>query len=87
MRRDVEDALHISAEPSASRLVRWDRAIPQLEVGHLDLVDQIERSLRREIPGVVVSGAGYRGTGIPDCIAQAYSAAERVLSHLSSGRA
>lgn len=80
MRADVEEALHITAEPSSSRLIRWDRAIPQLEVGHLALIDDIERSLRREAPGVVVAGAGYRGTGIPDCIAQAYAAAEGVLA-------
>lgn len=87
MREDLSDALGITTDPTATRLMRWPRAIPQLAVGHFDRMDEIERSLRSEAPGVVVAGTGYRGTGIPDCIAQAYSAADRVLADLGARRA
>ncbi|MGZ8592129.1 MAG: protoporphyrinogen oxidase [Actinomycetota bacterium] len=74
-RSDDELIARVSAElashlglPSGAEdavVVRWPDAMPQYAVGHLDLVDRIERSLP---PGVFVTGQSYRGTGLPDCV-------------------
>jgi protoporphyrinogen/coproporphyrinogen III oxidase len=58
-----------------SRVTRWPGAFPQYLPHHLDRVDRIERTLRAETPGLVVTGASYRGIGVPACVRQGRSAA------------
>ena len=64
-------------------MTRWPGAFPQYDVGHLDRVADIERSLSRW-PGLAVAGAAYRGVGIPACIASGYHAASAVLGRHSA---
>ena len=56
------------------RVYRWPEATPQMEVGHLERVAEIDAHLAR-VPGLFLTGAGLRGTGIPDVIADATKAA------------
>jgi oxygen-dependent protoporphyrinogen oxidase len=79
MEGDLADILGITTAPDIRRLTRWEQGIPQFEVGHLEAMDLIERGLA-EWPRVALAGAGYRGTGIPDCIAQGRTAAKKVLA-------
>jgi oxygen-dependent protoporphyrinogen oxidase len=78
---EVEKATSFGVEPSASRVVRWDRSMPHYEVGHLDRVARIEEALAAT-PGLFVTGSAFRGVGIPDCIRQGREAADRVLHYL-----
>jgi protoporphyrinogen/coproporphyrinogen III oxidase len=82
---DLEAACGIGAGPAATRVSRWNRAMPQYEVGHLDRLAGIEASLAAA-PGVFVTGSGYRGVGIADCVRQAAETAERVRAHLAAPR-
>jgi oxygen-dependent protoporphyrinogen oxidase len=66
--------LGIRGAPTLTRVYRWNRASPQQEVGHLDLVAKIDAQLARH-PGLFVSAAGFRGVGIPDCVADARATA------------
>jgi oxygen-dependent protoporphyrinogen oxidase len=79
--REVEAATPLGAPPDAARVVRWDRSMPQYDVGHLQRVNRIEEILSG-VPGVFVAGSAYRGVGIPDCIRQGREAAHRVLAYL-----
>ena len=83
--RDLQTTLQVSAPVLSERVTRWHRGIPQYSVGHLDLVDSIEDDLASAGP-VVVAGAGYRGSGIPDCITQAGRAATRMVELTAGGR-
>ena len=58
---------------------RWMRSFPQYEPGHLDLVERIERKLAEEAPNIVVTGAAFRGLGVPACIRQGREAAVELL--------
>jgi protoporphyrinogen/coproporphyrinogen III oxidase len=82
---DVARALGAATlgEPVKTRVLRWNRAMPQYEVGHLERVAAIEDALVGECPGVFVTGSAYRGVGIADCVRQAGEAAERVVEHLA----
>ncbi len=80
--RDLVTTMGIGSPPNATRVTRWERSIPQYAVGHLELVTQIEDRLAAVGP-IAITGAGYRGSGIPDCIAQADRAAATV--HVSLG--
>lgn len=81
VRHEIE-AVTPLGDPSAARVVRWPKAMPQYDVGHLDRIDTIERALRA-VPGVVVAGSAYRGVGIPDCIRQGNDTAAATWSYLS----
>ncbi len=74
--------------PEAWRVTRWERAIPQYTVGHLERVESAERELAGW-PGLVLTGAAYRGVGVASCIAQAKTAAARVvgLARMEKGAA
>ncbi len=72
----------IKVEPTYTEVNRWWRAMPQYTLGHLDRLAQLDAAASR-YPGLVVTGAGYRGVGIPDCIREGASAAERIVQHLA----
>jgi oxygen-dependent protoporphyrinogen oxidase len=62
--------------------------MPQYGVGHLERVAAIEALLPR-YPGLTLTGNGFRGIGIPDCIHQAQQTADRMvheLAQLPAGR-
>jgi oxygen-dependent protoporphyrinogen oxidase len=80
---EVQAATPIRATPEAWRVVRWDRAMPQYEVGHLARISRVEAALG-ETPGIFLAGSAYRGVGIADCVRQGQEAAERALGFISA---
>jgi oxygen-dependent protoporphyrinogen oxidase len=68
--QELSKVLDITGDPMLVRLFRWVRATPQYTVGHADRIAAIEERLAR-YPGMFLTGSGYRGTGIPDCVADA----------------
>ena len=75
--------LGIAAPPLLSRVYRWERANAQHEVGHLARMAAIEHALTRHA-GLYVTGSGFRGTGIPDCIADGRSIARAAAGKVKS---
>lgn len=75
---EVRTTLGISQFPDHVRVKRWPKAMPQYNVGHLELVDEIERELEAT-PQVKLAGAAYRGIGIPDCIHSGRTAARSLI--------
>jgi oxygen-dependent protoporphyrinogen oxidase len=71
---DLTRILDIRGTPTLTRLYRWNRSSPQQEVGHADLMQRIDARLTQHA-GLFISAAGFRGVGIPDCIADARSTA------------
>jgi protoporphyrinogen/coproporphyrinogen III oxidase len=71
---ELSGILGIHEEPQFARVYRWDRSNPQQEIGHLDLMGEIDRRLARW-PGLHISSAGFRGIGVSDCVADARSVA------------
>jgi oxygen-dependent protoporphyrinogen oxidase len=74
--------LGITGAPLLSRVYRWERASAQHEVGHLERLARIEDALARH-PGLFVTGSGFRGVGIPDCVADARATARKVEEWLN----
>ncbi len=73
--RQLAAIVGLPERPEAARVIRWPRAMPQYEVGHLARVEAIEGALP---PGLWVVGQAYRGAGIPDCVRQANELAARI---------
>jgi oxygen-dependent protoporphyrinogen oxidase len=79
--REMSPVLGLSAAPVLSRVFRWDAATPQMQVGHLDRLAVLERRVAG-CPGLFVTGAGVRGTGIPDTISDARRTAGAALDYV-----
>src|SRR5262249_18553590 len=79
--RAIAPLLGIRGEPKLARIYRFERANAQYEVGHLDRISAIEHALLRH-SGVFVTGSGFRGVGIPDCVADARRTARAVVAYL-----
>jgi oxygen-dependent protoporphyrinogen oxidase len=75
---DLHTAFGGLPEPLDTVVQRWGGGLPQYDVGHLERVQIIERSIAA-VPGLEVCGAAYNGVGIPAVIASGRAAARRVL--------
>ena len=78
VRSELNSMLGVRGEPDFMRIFRYRDAMPQYHVGHLDRVARIESKMSH-YPGLELAGIGYRGVGVPDAIATAELAAERVV--------
>ena len=79
----ISGLLGLRGEPLFSRIYRWERANAQHEVGHLVRIAAIDRALARH-PGLFVTGSGFRGVGIPDCVADGRATARQVTTWLNA---
>ena len=84
-REELERLLGITGAPILTRLFRWMRQSPQYEVGHLQRIAAIDQRLA-SIPGMFVTGSGFRAIGIPDCIADGRDTAARAAAFLAARR-
>lgn len=77
-KEELNLTLGITAEPLLSRVFLWDKAMPQYNLGHPDILKRIDSALEK-YPGLALAGNGYRGIGIPDCIRSGELAVEKIL--------
>jgi protoporphyrinogen/coproporphyrinogen III oxidase len=82
---DMGALLGVTGRPLVARLHRWTRANAQHEVGHLDLVASMERRLA-DRPGLYLTGSGFRGVGVPDCVADARATGGQVAEWITKER-
>lgn len=80
---DLRELLGITSKPLFAEVAKWERSMPQYEVGHLDLVNEIE-TRAGQLPGLALAGNAYGGAGIPDCIRSGQSAAGSILKFCQS---
>jgi protoporphyrinogen/coproporphyrinogen III oxidase len=78
VRAELGEVMGIHAEPELVEIFRWPRGMPQYRVGHVDLVDRIERAVA-DVPGVELAGGAYHGIGIGDCLREGATAARRAV--------
>ena len=82
---DLRQMMKIGKEPEFYRVTRLQNAIPYV-VGHQQWVDEVEGRVQRQLPGIWLAGASYRGVGLPDCIDQGKKAVTECLSYLKPGK-
>jgi oxygen-dependent protoporphyrinogen oxidase len=83
VRAELRLAMQIEAEPVFRQIIRWDRAIPQYHLGHLERVAWIEERAARH-PGLFLGGNAYHGVALNDCTEQAEVLARQVQVYLGS---
>jgi protoporphyrinogen/coproporphyrinogen III oxidase len=74
VREELQQILSLVAEPLFTRVYKWNAAMAQYTVGHLERVDRI-RHLSESLPALAMAGNGYRGIGVPDCVRSGVEAA------------
>ena len=77
-KEELNLTLGITAEPILSRVFMWDKAMPQYNLGHPEILKRIDAALENH-PGLALAGNGYRGIGIPDCIHSGELAVNKIL--------
>jgi oxygen-dependent protoporphyrinogen oxidase len=70
------------AEPKAIAVHRWDKAIPQYEIGHLQLVATVEAELQKS-SGLYISANFIGGVALGDCIKRSLQEAIKVEQFLN----
>lgn len=64
-------------------VIRWNQAMPQYLVGHVQKVKELELLLD-DLKTLRVCGAAYNGVGIPQCVRSGQDAAIKLITALSS---
>jgi oxygen-dependent protoporphyrinogen oxidase len=82
---ECQTLLGLRGAPVLARVFRWPHATPQMEVGHAARMAWIDALLEAR-SSLYVTGAGLRGTGIPDMIADGASQAARAAAWLAVTR-
>ena len=80
-REELAGIMGMREAPVFAVVHRWPKANPILEVGHAAKLARIEKALE-QCPGIFLTGGGYRGVGIPDCIRDARDTAQQVAAEL-----
>ncbi|KAF9145178.1 hypothetical protein BGX30_010053 [Mortierella sp. GBA39] len=79
----VKKHLKIDAAPELVKVHIHNECIPQYLVGHLQRMQTLDQSFRKDFDGLLgVTGAGYLGVSVNDCIKNAREVAEAVVSKL-----
>ncbi len=78
-REELELTLGITADPLLSRTYIWEKAMPQYNLGHPEILETINAALA-DIPNLAFAGNGYAGIGIPNCINSGDMAAKKILA-------
>ncbi|KAF9168554.1 oxygen-dependent protoporphyrinogen oxidase [Actinomortierella ambigua] len=79
----VRDKLQLNVEPSLVEAhLQWE-CIPQYRPGHLTVMEMLDDILRRDYDGLLaVTGAGYLGVSVNDCIKNGRELAENLVAKL-----
>lgn len=78
---EIKETLNITAQPEFHRIIRYPKAMPQYNMGHLDRIAHIRARLT-EHPGLFMAGGMFNGVGIPDCILSGETAVKNAIHYL-----
>ena len=76
---ELRGPLSLRGKPAWKLVRRWQRAIPQYEVGHGRFVDRA-REIEQALPRLYIGGNFLGGVSVPNCIQNGTELAERILA-------
>jgi len=80
-KQELRQILNLTADPLFTRIYRWNDAMAQYNVGHIERILAIEEACR-DLPNLALAGNAYHGIGVPDCVRSGAEAANRILQAL-----
>jgi oxygen-dependent protoporphyrinogen oxidase len=74
---EVQAIMGVSGAPVFSRICRWEKAIPQYNLGYQTVLDAIER-LEQDVPGLYLCSNYRGGIAVGDCVMNGKITAKRI---------
>ncbi len=82
VRAELKALMGVEGEPTMVRVFDWVAGIPQYTLGHSARVAAVEAEAAK-LPGLWLTGNGYRGVGVNDCVRDGRLVAAGVLQSLA----
>ncbi len=79
VRTELGELMGVSGKPAFTSVIRWERAIPQYNLGYQSVVDAIE-TMEEAIPGLTICGNYRGGIAVGDCVKNGKATAERIAA-------
>ncbi|MBI5471148.1 MAG: protoporphyrinogen oxidase, partial [Ignavibacteriae bacterium] len=76
---ELRSIMSVSGIPVFSKVIRWQKAIPQYNIGYKKIVDEMERC-ERENAGLFFCSNFKGGIAVGDCVMNGKKVAEKVIS-------
>jgi oxygen-dependent protoporphyrinogen oxidase len=78
---ELDSILGLKGKPVFTRVKKWEKAIPQYNIGYEKITEAIEE-FKKQNAGIFFCSNFYRGISVSDCIKSSITAAEEVLEFL-----
>ena len=72
VRKELELTMKIKEEPDAIEIFKYQKGIPQYNIGYQKIIDNIFEILKKN-PNIFLTGSYINGVGINDCVKNAYN--------------
>ncbi|HEX8368171.1 MAG TPA: protoporphyrinogen oxidase [Pyrinomonadaceae bacterium] len=79
---ELNSILGLSGAPVFAKVRKWEKAIPQYNIGYEKIIESIE-NFKRQNAGIFFCSNFYRGISVSDCIKNSRLAAGEVLEFLN----
>jgi protoporphyrinogen/coproporphyrinogen III oxidase len=80
VRGELDVLMAVRGEPAFAKVIRWERAIPQYNLGHGKIMAMVD-ALEASHPGLVVCSNYRGGIAVGDCVRNGREAAERIVKN------
>ncbi|MBI1803863.1 MAG: protoporphyrinogen oxidase [Ignavibacteriae bacterium] len=79
---ELHSLMGVTGLPAYTRITRWDRAIPQYNLGYHNTLNALDR-FEQNFQGAFICSNYRGGIAVGDCVMSAEKTIERVIAHLS----
>jgi oxygen-dependent protoporphyrinogen oxidase len=81
--RELESIMGVEGTPAFVNVLRWEKAIPQYNLGYQRVIAEIEET-ERGVPGLFLCSNYRGGIAVGDCVMNGKATAERVAAHVTA---
>lgn len=81
--QELKELMNITGDPVFLHIQRWEKAIPQYHLGHLQIMERVLQ-FEQQHPGLFLSGNYRGGISVGDCIIQSEHMSRRVTEFLET---
>ncbi len=83
VKSELRAIMGVQGDPVLSRVFRWERAIPQYNLGYGEIVDEINRTEEKH-PGLFFCSNYRGGIAVGDCVMNGEKIAGRIRTHVAN---
>jgi oxygen-dependent protoporphyrinogen oxidase len=76
---EIRNITGLKADPMFHRIYKHEKAIPQYNVGHSNIVEAADAAMDRHT-GLYITGNAFKGVSVNDCITNSNALAERIAT-------